>query len=145
MKVNRFYILFALWIMLLGWCVTNENVYINAFVLFFGFLFLLCGFAYIDENKNEKEKIEILNQVMESIPKDASVSASTFFTPHLAEREELYEYPYLYDKSIITDYVIIDLRFGSLSDDERSNLESKGYRLSEMQEGLYAIFIQNTN
>lgn len=56
MKVNRFYILFALWIMLLGWCVTNENVYINAFVLFFGFLFLLCGFAYIDENKNEKEE-----------------------------------------------------------------------------------------
>ena len=56
MKVNRFYILFALWIMLLGWCVTNENVYINAFVLFFGFLFLLCGFAYIVENKNEKEK-----------------------------------------------------------------------------------------
>ena len=42
--------------MLLGWCVTNENVYINAFVLFFGFLFLLCGFAYIDENKNEKEE-----------------------------------------------------------------------------------------
>ena len=56
MKVNRFYILFALWIMLLGWCVTNENVHINAFVLFFGFLFLLYGFAYIDENKNEKEK-----------------------------------------------------------------------------------------
>ena len=100
---------------------------------------------YYGAYKNEKEKIEILNQVMESIPKDASVSASTFFTPHLADREELYEYPYLYDKSIITDYVIIDLRFGSLSDDERSNLESKGYRLSEMQEGLYAIFIQNTN
>ena len=42
--------------MLLGWCVTNENVYINAFVLFFGFLFLLYGLAYVDENKNEKEE-----------------------------------------------------------------------------------------
>lgn len=56
MKVNRFYILFVLWIMLLGWCVTNEKVYINAFVLFFGFLFLLYGLAYVDENKNEKEE-----------------------------------------------------------------------------------------
>lgn len=57
MRVNRFYILFALWALLLGWCVTNENVYVNAFVLFFGFLFTLYGLAYIDENKNESEKI----------------------------------------------------------------------------------------
>lgn len=57
MRVNRFYILFALWALLLGWCVTNENVYVNAFVLFFGFLFTLYALAYIDENKNDIEKI----------------------------------------------------------------------------------------
>lgn len=56
MRVNRFYILFALWALLLGWCVTNENVYVNAFVLFFGFLFTLYALAYIDENKSESEK-----------------------------------------------------------------------------------------
>ena len=56
MRVNRFYILFALWALLLGWCVTNENVYANAFVLFFGFLFTLYGLAYIGENKSESEK-----------------------------------------------------------------------------------------
>lgn len=56
MKVNRFYILFALWATLLGWCVTNENVYVNALVLLFGFLFLVCGLAYVIENKNEKEE-----------------------------------------------------------------------------------------
>lgn len=56
MRVNRFYILFALWALLLGWCVTNKNVYVNAFVLFFGFLFTLYGLAYVDENKSEGEK-----------------------------------------------------------------------------------------
>lgn len=57
MKVNRFYILFALLAILLGYCVfISTNVYVNAFLLFFGFLFLVCGFAYIDENKNEKEE-----------------------------------------------------------------------------------------
>lgn len=56
MKVNRFYIVFALWAILLGWCVINENVYVNGFVLFFGFLFLVCGLAYVIENKNEKEE-----------------------------------------------------------------------------------------
>ena len=65
MKVNRFYILFALWAILLGWCITNENVYVNAFVLFFGFLFLLCGFAYVDENKNENE--EKFTEILENI------------------------------------------------------------------------------
>ena len=56
MKVNRFYIVFALWAILLGWCVINENVYVNGFVLLFGFLFLVCGLAYVIENKNEKEE-----------------------------------------------------------------------------------------
>ena len=56
MKVNRFYIVFALWATLLGWCVTNENVYVNGFVLFFGFLSLVCALAYVIENKNEKEE-----------------------------------------------------------------------------------------
>lgn len=57
MRVNRFYILFALWALLLGWCVTNENVYVNALMLFFGFLSLVYALAYVDENKNESEKI----------------------------------------------------------------------------------------
>lgn len=56
MRVNRFYILFALWALLLGWCVVNENAYVNALMLFFGFLSLVCALAYIDENKNESEK-----------------------------------------------------------------------------------------
>lgn len=56
MKVNRFYILFALYAMLLGWCVTNDNVYVNACVIYVGALLLLCGLAYVDENMNEKEK-----------------------------------------------------------------------------------------
>jgi 4-hydroxybenzoate polyprenyltransferase len=56
MRVNRFYILFALWALLLGRCVANENVYVNALILFFGFLFLVCALAYVVENINDIEK-----------------------------------------------------------------------------------------
>ncbi len=63
MKINRYYILLALWVTLLGWCVTNENVYINAFVLFFGFLFVVCGFGYVEEHMNEKEETFFNNLV----------------------------------------------------------------------------------
>lgn len=56
-KINRFKILFFLWGALLYYCaVISTNVYINAILLFFGFMLLLCGFAYVDENKNEKEE-----------------------------------------------------------------------------------------
>ena len=56
MRVNRFYILFALWALLLGRCVANENVYVNALILFFGFLSLVCALAYVVENINDIEK-----------------------------------------------------------------------------------------
>lgn len=56
MRVNRFYILFALWALLLGWCVANENVYVNALILFFGFLSLVYALAYVVENINDIEK-----------------------------------------------------------------------------------------
>lgn len=54
--VNRFKVIFALWVMLLGFCAfVSNNPYFNAFVLFFGFLFAILGFAYVLENMTERE------------------------------------------------------------------------------------------
>ena len=54
--VNRFKVIFALWVMLLGFCAfVSNNPYFNAFVIFFGFLFAILCAAYVLENMTEKE------------------------------------------------------------------------------------------
>ena len=56
-QINRFKVLIALWAILLGYCAfISTNVYFNAFVLFFGFCALILGFAYVEEDMNEKEE-----------------------------------------------------------------------------------------
>lgn len=55
-RFNRFMVIISLWVMLLGFCAfVSTNVYLNAIVLFFGFCAALVGFAYVEENMNEKE------------------------------------------------------------------------------------------
>lgn len=49
-----------------------------------------------------------IDEVLEQIPEEASVSASTFFIPHLADQKELYE---LGMTKQTTTYYAIDLRF----------------------------------
>ena len=56
MKINRFYILFALSTIVGGWCIINDNRYITALVLSIGFLVYLFAVAYITENLNETEE-----------------------------------------------------------------------------------------
>lgn len=94
---------------------------------------------YIDKYKVNKASYEELDKVMEEIPKEASVSASTFFVAHLADHNELYEYPYLYNDSIITDYIIIDLRVKNISDIDLYTLENKGYETVKKVDGLYLL------
>ena len=48
----------------------------------------------------------------ENIPDDASVAASTYLLPHLADREEIYEVHYHKNKADI-EYVVLDARYAS--------------------------------
>ena len=55
--INRFKVLFVLWAILLGYCAfISTNVYFNAIAIFGGFCALILGFAYVEENMNEKEE-----------------------------------------------------------------------------------------
>ena len=55
-RFNRFIVIISLWAMLLGFCAfVSTNVYLNAIVLSLGFCAALVGFAYVEENMNEKE------------------------------------------------------------------------------------------
>lgn len=94
----------------------------------------------IDTYHLTKDKTETLDYMVNSIPKDASVSASTFFVPHLANRDVLYEYPGYYAHDDLTDYVILDIRYSQTSISDSFSLKQKGYVLSERVEHLYEIY-----
>ena len=58
--MNRFKLILALWVALLGFCAfISTNVYVNDFLLFFGLCGVVYAFARVDENKNKKESIFI--------------------------------------------------------------------------------------
>ena len=57
MKVNRFKVLYAVWVFLLVYCTfVSTNVYFNVCAVFGGYCALILGFAYVLYNMNEKEK-----------------------------------------------------------------------------------------
>ena len=95
--------------------------------------------GYIDRYNNTKEQIDVLNKAMDSIPKDASVGASTFFVAHLADREELYEYPYKFGAELLPEYLVIDLRYNKISESDEKYFENNGYEEVEKVSGLYTI------
>lgn len=98
---------------------------------------------YIEQYRSGRESIKILDEVMESIPKDASVSASTFFVAHLSDRAELYSYPAIHENSIAADYLVLDLRFDGLTASDLVFITRNGYEKVSGVEGLYALYCRN--
>ena len=94
---------------------------------------------YISSYSDGKAQIEVLNDAMKSIPSGASVGATTFFVPHLANRTELYEYPYKFDKSPLPDYLVIDLRFYKITEKDEEYFKENNYIETERVKGLYLI------
>ena len=95
---------------------------------------------YWDNYSINKKNIQILDEVMRSIPEDKSVSASTFFVAHLYRHKELYEYPHLYKEQVDTDYVLVDVRSKDMTKEEQNALISKGYELISYKYKLYMLF-----
>ncbi|MBR5497329.1 MAG: DUF2079 domain-containing protein [Clostridia bacterium] len=75
-------------------------------------MFFMCIIPSFTKNiKNSSENKEMYNEidaVLSGIDEDAVVCASTFFLPHLAQREEIYEVHYT--KHSDFDYIILDYR-----------------------------------
>ena len=67
----------------------------------------------IETWKKNKERFTQMEVFLdETIPDDASVSASTFLLPHIASRDEIYEVKYHENKPDI-EYVVLDARYAS--------------------------------
>ncbi|MBO5110784.1 MAG: DUF2079 domain-containing protein [Clostridia bacterium] len=61
--------------------------------------------------RDHKETYRQMEAILDELPSDASVSASTSLVAHVAQREEVYEIYYHGDKPDI-DYVVFDTRYG---------------------------------
>ena len=67
----------------------------------------------VEKWKTDKDKFEQMETFLEeTIPADASVAASTYLLPHIADRSEIYEVHYHKNKPDI-EYVILDTRYSS--------------------------------
>ncbi len=82
----------------------------------------------------------VMEKTMDVIPEDASVNASTFLLPHLAQR--YYAYDIGYHAEMDTDFVILDIRGGYRADtkEKAKHCTDNGYdRLIETTQ--VAIFV----
>ena len=71
-----------------------------------------------------------LDRILDTVPEDASVTASTFLLPHLCDRDTLYEAAYHKDGD--TDYIVLDMRPYYAEESEkimRYFMENFGYEI----------------
>lgn len=75
----------------------------------------------------DREIIEEMNEVIEKIPDDVSVAASTFLIPHLSDRTEIYEAYYTTQTDF--EYLVLDMRPGYRTNSEKiaTDFEKYGY------------------
>ena len=74
-----------------------------------------------------KDSIEATNRILDIVPQDASVTASTYFTPYLSSRDIVYMWE---GRDMETEFVVLDNR-GDPYDYEayKKILEGNGYRV----------------
>lgn len=93
--------------------------------------------------KYGKEDYKQMESILETVPEDASVCASTFLLPHLAQRDVIYEVDYHGYRTDV-EYVVLDLRMKE-SVRYESIYRSRGYETYAEAEDLILILKQDPN
>ena len=87
-----------------------------------------------------KDEFEIITAVLDEIPEDASVTASTFFVPRLSQRRVIYEQ--YYHNAVDTDYLVLDLRSSNsvkIAEIEQPYIDA-GYEMIVNYDGLIRVY-----
>ena len=84
-----------------------------------------------------KETYQHMENILDTVPEDASLNVSTFLLAHVADREVVYEVGYHGNRPDV-DYVILDLRYDTYQKVLAAYL-SHGYTLYAEYEGLILI------
>ena len=92
---------------------------------------------YVDYWRRNRETYLQMEEILDSVPADASVSASSFLVAHMADREEIYEVRYHENKPDV-DYVVLDIRSDDC-EEVRNAYRHAGYTVFAEHEGLIVI------
>ena len=95
------------------------------------FMLIVPGFSSRAKDYfSQQGKFEEMSQVLDAIPDDASVAASTFLIPYLSDRTHIYEVYYTTHTDF--DYVVFDMR-----DSYREDSLARAVKFEEMGYKLY--------
>lgn len=109
--------------------------------LIFFSAFMLPKDTYIRRYMSGKSTYDTLEAYLDTVPDDASVTASTFLLPHMADRHEIYQLNDKNETDATTDYVVFDLRWteNSKADTLEKAYTAKGYETLVRQNKLVMI------
>ncbi len=85
----------------------------------------------------QRQTYRQMEEILDSVPDDASVSASSFLVAHMADREEIYEVRY-HKNATDVDYVVLDVRYEDC-EEVRDAYCSAGYTVFSEHPGLIVI------
>ncbi|MBQ4066902.1 MAG: DUF2079 domain-containing protein [Clostridia bacterium] len=109
-------------------------------IIFSSSVFLPKAKRFTDSYYQNKEMYDATAAVLETIPKDASVTAYGYMTPHLWYIKDLQTSPRYYGKLVRTDYFVIDTRFeDSASSEAMFDIMKDDYELFAC-EGYAAVY-----
>ena len=78
-----------------------------------------------------------MEEILDTVPEDASVACSTFLLAHIADRDEIYELAYHKNKPDV-DFVVLDSRYSSSNEYMLAYLE-QGYTIYSHEPSLITI------
>lgn len=111
-------------------------------------IMFMCNTYYrldnIENYKADRDRgtIEIINDALKLVPKDASVVATTFMVPSLYDHKEVYDYGYTSHIDNV-EYIVFDLRYGSDDYNLDNYINNPIYEIVTDQPG-YIIIFRNT-
>lgn len=87
-----------------------------------------------EENKEEYQHME---QVLDTIPEDASVNVSSFLLAHIADRDTVYEVAY-HNNVADVDYVVLDARYSGY-ESTYTAYKAQGYEVERREAGIIIL------
>ena len=92
---------------------------------------------FTDAWKNNKETFIKIEEILDTVPEDASVACTYGLLAHIADRDEIYDIDY-HGTKFDTDYIIFDIR-GNYNEAKYQLALTQGYTVKEKYEGLIII------
>lgn len=95
--------------------------------------------GYVERYAQGKENYMQMDEILAKIPEEASVCASGYLVPHLANHLELYDQGHL-NEDIYTDYLVVDARYATEKAEFDQILATGDYELVESLEGTVEVY-----